>query len=442
MALIFLITLPGVASEEDPRITPVVKAVSKTLPSVVNIGTERIVSATYSPWGQLDPFEGLFRDFFAEQGEVKTTSLGSGSIVDPSGLIVTNAHVVHRATEINVILADGKQYLAKEIASDDINDIALLRISGLPENMSLSSINFAEPDDLLLGEPVIAMGNPYGLGHSISQGVLSAVGRKAMYEGEIIFSDILQTDAAVNPGNSGGPLININGEMIGINTAIYKEAQGIGFAIPVERVENILARWLIPERFRDVSLGIIPASRRKNGRIEIYIAEVIQGSPASKAGLRKEDSIKKINNQAVDALISVSRRIWKMKSGDVLRLEMGSGKIFTLKIEKLQVMDGRELAKRRLGIGLQKLTAELAEALDYPFEEGLIVSDILSDNQNIHRGDIIVRLGDVPIHDFSDIPRALQDKHYGDIIDALFIAVIHRRNHYYILKRGAELEVK
>ncbi|OGV35953.1 MAG: hypothetical protein A2X48_06185 [Lentisphaerae bacterium GWF2_49_21] len=427
----------------NPRLTPVVKAVSEVLPSVVNIGTERIVSRPYSRWGENDPFESLFRDFYAEQGAVNTTSLGSGSIIDPSGLILTNAHVVNRATKITVTLDDGSQYTAREIATDDLNDIALLKIENLPQGKKFRPMKFAQPEDLLLGEMVIAVGNPYGLGHSISQGVLSARGRKATYEGNIIFSDIIQTDAAINPGNSGGPLINLDGELIGISTAIFKEAQGIGFAIPVKRLEDVLARWLIPERFGELSLGILPAQKKnKEGTMEFFAGEVFDGSPASKAGIRKDDRILEINGVKPSSLLDIGLVLWKIPAGGEARIKTSDSKTISLKVEKVKYSDGFEMAKVKLGLGLQELTPKLAKALEYPFEGGLVVSDIPADTENVNRGDILVKLGEIPVNNASEVAKALMDKHHGDSVEAMFVSLIRKRDKMFIMKRVAVIKVK
>ena len=443
--VIYCITLssPGGHQNEDPRQTPVVKAVARILPSVVNLSTERIVQRhLLSPRGGSDPFNALLEDFYAEQDrEEKKYSLGSGCIIDSLGLIVTNAHVVQQATRIMVTLSDGKTFQARELATDDFNDLALLEILDLPKNASIQPIKMAKPGDLLLGEPVIIAGNPYGLGHSISSGVLSAVGRKIIYEGKVLFSDILQVDAAVYPGNSGGPLVNINGEMIGINTAIHKEANGIGFAIPLERVQNVLAKWLIPERRTNLSLGIVPAQRcLPGGRIEIYLADVMEGSPAQKAGLAKGDILTAIDGAPVE-LSSLGHKLWRMKEGDRLQLTVPGKQTFKLSVETMKFADGRDEAKRRLGLGVQPLTKQLALALGFPFEGGVVISEFPG-AADAQRGELLARLGDVPIYSIDDISRALQGKHYGDKIEALMIVLAQTNGTRYLLKKSIEFTVK
>ncbi len=436
---LFLFSFAGPA-DENPRITPAVKAISRVIPSVVNIGTERVVTRSYSPWG-MDPFESLLEDFHGQRRTLMTTSLGSGIIIDGSGLVVTNSHVVHHATKIRVALSDGKEYTAKEIANNDLNDIALLCIEDLPDGVKLPPVSFAVPEDLILGEPVIAVGNPYGLGHSISKGVLSARGRKAVYKGKVIFSDILQTDAAINPGNSGGPLVNIHGELIGINTAVHREAEGIGFAIPLKRLEDLLARWLIPERFSDVGLGLVPGANYGAGSAEFFVSEIIKDSPADEKGLEPGTVIHKVNGRKPAHLIEFSRILWKMRAGDKLSLETENGKV-ELTVRKNPVLNGKELAAKRLGIGLQPLTKKLAIALEYPFSGGLLISDLDPDIEGLKRGDILVRIDDIPTYTLDDIPRALKERRYGDAALVCVIRIVPLARAYSIEKRTAVIKVK
>ena len=430
------------AENADIRETPTVKATAKVLPSVVNIGTERIVSGFDSPWGRNDPFEGIFRDFFAGQVGRKETSLGSGAIINKEGLIVTNAHVVHKATRILVTTSDGKQYLAKEIASDDLNDIALLKLINYKGNPVLRPIQFAMSDQLLLGESVIAVGNPYGLGSTVTKGILSGWGRRVTYGGKVIFNDIIQTDAPINPGNSGGPLVNLNAEMIGLNTAIYEQARGIGFAIPLKRIERILAGWLIPERFSEVTLGIVPGVKKEGQRNIFYLKEVISDSPAWNADLRAGDIITSYNGHRILQLIGLSNKLWKLKGGTSIRLGLKEKGEKKLTVETLKSLDGKKLAEQKLGIGLQKLTLKLSEALGYPFHGGLIVNEVSQKERNIRRGDIIVKIGDVSIHDFKDLRRALSGKHYGDNVSTLVVFIVTRNKQVQIYKRNVILKIK
>lgn len=423
------------------RITPTVQAIAKVLPGVVNLSTEKMIDSaspglesSNNPFN-LVPDENLF-------DKQRGYSLGSGCIIDPSGLIVTNAHVVYRAIKINVTLHDGRRYLAEVLAADDLNDLALLKINGV--NGDLKPIPLAEPGDLLLGETVIVLGNPFGLGSTISQGVLSAVGRKVTHNEQVVFSDLLQTDAAVYPGSSGGPLINITGSMIGINTAILKEAKSIGFAIPLQRVENVLAQWLIPERFENVSLGIIPAVQRmKDGDLVVSLKEVIKDSPAWNSGLRTGDRIVKVDGVELTGLMTLSRKLWQMQAGDSIIITTGEDKEFKLKVEKMLPADGGKQAEIKLGITVQPLTKELSQALHYPFSGGMVISGLPESGiKGVERGDVLLRLGDITVNNTDDITRAMQNRRFGDAIPALLVSVHNEYGRYFLQRKIIELQVK
>jgi len=222
------------------RRTPVVIAVEKTAPAVVNISTERTVEV--EPFPLQDPF---FRQFFGRFADPrmlqpmyqKQTSLGSGFIVSQNGLVLTNRHVLQQRAKITVQLADERTFSAKMVAASDKPDLALLKINS---KQPLPVVTLGASSDLMIGESTIAIGNPFGLSHTVTVGVVSALHRQLK---DTDYSDVIQTDAAINPGNSGGPLLNIDGQVIGINTAIYAEGQGIGFAIPVDAAKQFIKRY-------------------------------------------------------------------------------------------------------------------------------------------------------------------------------------------------------
>ena len=221
------------------RHSAVVEVVQKAGPAVVNIRTEQVVRRSGgSPFfGFSDPFfEEFFQNMMPPQ-TYKTQALGSGVIIDAKGSILTNAHVIEKASKIYVALPDSSEELeATLVGKAAYIDLAVLKIEG---NKVYPYLKPGKSDDLLIGETVVAIGNPLGLGHSVTTGVVSAGIRRIPMEDKI-FSVFIQTDALINPGNSGGPLININGELIGINTAIARQAQGIGFAIPIDSVKRVL----------------------------------------------------------------------------------------------------------------------------------------------------------------------------------------------------------
>jgi len=244
----------SVTLELDPanvRRDATVQAVEEVLPSVVNIATATVVEYPdfYSPllrefygWGNRTPRERL-------------NSIGSGVVINEDGWVLTNLHVVRRASRIQVKMWDGQVYEAEPfvLGQDYIaigtehSDVALVKLK-LPEGVKLKAIQFAPEDDLMLGETVLALGNPFGLGGTVTRGILSSKNRRpSTGEEPLDYQDWLQTDAAINPGNSGGPLINLNGELIGLNVAVYREGQGIGFAIPIRQVNEALSHFFTPE---------------------------------------------------------------------------------------------------------------------------------------------------------------------------------------------------
>ncbi|MBF0549354.1 MAG: trypsin-like peptidase domain-containing protein, partial [Deltaproteobacteria bacterium] len=238
LAVTALFGCPGPAPASN-RETPVVRAVKAAGPAVVNISTETVVKPGPSPFSGLhnDPlFERFFRDFFEPRRQYTLTSLGSGVIVDgKKGFVLTNYHVVVRATKITVALGQDRTLEATVVGVDPDTDLAVVKVNS-PK--PLPSIAMGNSDDLMIGETAIAIGNPFGLSHTVTVGVISALHR-SFRTGDRTYHDFIQTDASINPGNSGGPLLNIDGELVGITTAIYSQAEGIGFAIPINKARRI-----------------------------------------------------------------------------------------------------------------------------------------------------------------------------------------------------------
>ncbi|MGW8321727.1 MAG: trypsin-like peptidase domain-containing protein, partial [Thermodesulfobacteriota bacterium] len=217
--------LAALESEVSPRRTAVVEVVERLSPAVVNISTDIYESRPANPFFgmQRDPFfDDFFNQFFGPSGErrQKRQSLGSGVLVDKKGHVLTNHHVILRASEIHVTLVSGKEYEGELVGSDPGSDLAVVKIA-IEEEIEPAALSTSS--DLLIGETVIAIGNPFGLSHTVTTGVISALNR-SIQSGDQVFKDFIQTDASINPGNSGGPLLNIRGEVIGINTAIYSQA--------------------------------------------------------------------------------------------------------------------------------------------------------------------------------------------------------------------------
>ncbi|MBW1692833.1 MAG: trypsin-like peptidase domain-containing protein, partial [Deltaproteobacteria bacterium] len=238
-----LIVRPNILCAEHDRENAVVRAVRKVSPVVVNISTEfevRKRTNPFSGFGFDSYFDSFFRDFLDPGFEhrYKRTSLGSGVIIDGKrGFILTNEHVIKKTGTINVVLKDGREFSAQIVGADPDSDLAVLRIASKSQ---LPGIEMGDSDNIMIGETVFAIGNPFGFSNTVTTGVISATNRSFRVN-DTVYHDFIQTDASINPGNSGGPLLNINGELIGINTAIYAKAQGIGFAIPINKAKRIVS---------------------------------------------------------------------------------------------------------------------------------------------------------------------------------------------------------
>jgi serine protease Do len=308
------------------RRTPVVEAVERVGPAVVNIATEKIVERSLSPW------------FFWEPQYMRALSLGSGVIIDPLGYVITNAHVITRANQIQVHLRDGKRLTATPVAVDVAEDAALLKLDGRER---FPYVQMGRSDDLLIGETVIALGNPFGLENSVSSGVVSAKNRSIEADGRPVFQDLIQTDASINPGNSGGPLLNINGEVIGLNTAVRQGAQGIGFAIPIDRVYESLLRATIPDRISHIGYGMRLRRPPRDVEALAVVAGLDPRGQAARGGVREGDRILSVSGgdgrlEARSALAinlwlverrkdeRVRLRVWR--DGETLDLSLTSGR--------------------------------------------------------------------------------------------------------------------
>jgi len=396
------------------RLTPAVAAVKKALPWVVNIGTtEQIVQID-------DPFDLFFNQFFNYRGELRTMTqyspLGSGVIVDASGLVLTNSHVVQRANQIEVRLWNGHSYPARIAGYDIPNDLCLLQLEGDFAGEALAAAEFAHADDLLLGESVITIGNPFGLEHSVSQGVLSAFNRSFEEDG-ITFADIIQTDAAINPGNSGGPLINLDGQLIGINLAIRADAQGIGFAIPLARIERFLAYWLRPEHFTRGYIGMPLEEAPLTVEGGVQLPKLDDDAPLAKAGLKEGDVIAAINGAPVTRQFDFSRAIFHAKPDDELLFTDSQGSEHRVRVGK---MPGKLLITSRLGLKLEELTKKARKAMDLPDNwYGLVISEVDADpfyamqdagwRRILKRGDIVVQINRQDVKSLEEASKILEE---------------------------------
>ena len=296
----------------------------RVLPAVVNIAVTAEARAEVPPELRGTPFERYFRE---RRGRQQTQGAGSGFVIDPAGLVVTANHVIGNATRVVVSLQNGQDYTARVVGSDDLTDLALLRVEA---RAPLPSVSWGSSGTLRVGQWVLAAGNPFGLGGTVTSGIVSARGRDI---GAGPFDDFLQTDAPINPGNSGGPLFNTAGEVIGINTAIYSPSgasAGIGFAVPSDLarpvIEQLRAAGRVERGWLGVSVQDLPSEepgRRAAGATRgVLIAGVERGSPAARAGLRQGDQVTAINGERVETSRALIRNIAAVPPGQTVRLSV------------------------------------------------------------------------------------------------------------------------
>ena len=436
---ILLLSLTLLA-QSDIRMTPTVKAVRKAMPWVVSIGTEIDVRVD-------DPYIVRLNDYFAlrkykSRIERQYTPLGSGIIIDESGLALTNWHVTRAADKLLLKLHNGKSFPAEIVGYDTQSDLCLVKLTGEFEAAPLMAAQFAEPDDLLLGESVITLGNPFGLEHSVSCGVLSAINRELSVTGEP-YNDMLQTDAAINPGNSGGPLINLDGNVIGINQAIRSDAQGIGFAIPAKRLETFVSHWLLPETFSNGRLGISQTTFAEQG-VRLFVEKE---TPAAKAGLKNGDIVVAVNGTQVRRPLEFGKQLWHLGESSKVEFTLANGRKVTV---HLRAMDDDERIAYRLGIRVQKLTRKLNIALDLPEDtKGLAISEVMKSEdykdeddgwrKYIKRGDLLLQVNRVAMEDEKQLASLLEKKTSGNIVNVDF-AVMNNNGRYQLSRETVLLK--
>jgi serine protease Do len=322
---------------DDLRRSVVVRTVEKAAPAVVAVYTEKEVAETspfrsYRDAPYSDPF---FAPFFGgprprrnapRETHRERVSFGSGVIVDASGVVVTNQHVIVGGDTIRVQLSDNREFEARLVGGDSDFDLAVLKIK---DGGQLPFIPIGNDDSILIGETVIAIGNPYGLDHTVTTGVVSARGR-TLQTGDQVYQDIVQTDASINPGNSGGPLLDIRGRLLGINTAIHREAQGIGFAIPIWRVRNVvdqilahgsvLPTWIGLE-VQDLTGELAAHFNVKTGS-GVLVRGIEPDSPASRSDVRTGEIVTRVQGERVNNTADYDRRVRGLASGERLRLSL------------------------------------------------------------------------------------------------------------------------
>ena len=427
----------------QPTVIPATFAdvAAKASPAVVNISTEKVVHGgpkfpiPQDRGGeQGDPFQEFFERFFGDRmprGDRKERSLGSGFIIDPSGLTITNNHVVEDADEIKVMMADGREFKAEILGRDPKTDLALIKIKG---DGKFPFLRLGDSSQVRIGDWVVAIGNPFGLEHTVTVGILSARGRAI---GAGPYDDFLQTDASINPGNSGGPLLNLDGEVIGINTAIVAGggggSTGIGFAIPTKLAKKIVSQLRDQGRVVRGWLGVMiqkitPELAKSFGLDSeqgALVADVAPGGPAEKAGIKRGDVILEFNGQNVEEWSDLPGIVADTPVGAKVKVKIirdGREKIFDVAIGELEDEETvvAQTDSRDLGLTVEPLSEEVAKRLGLSETEGVIITGMTTgsaaEESGLKPGDLILEINRQPIKNMEDYRRIVKDLKKGDTV--------------------------
>jgi Do/DeqQ family serine protease len=424
IAFLLLWEPPAGFAHEFSRETAVVRAVRKISPAVVNISSAvqvRKRTSPFSGFGFNPFFEEFFKDFFDPRFERrgKYTSLGSGVIIDgKKGLILTNAHVIQKTGTIKVVLEDEREFEAKIVGADPDSDLAVLKIDF---EQDLPAIKMGSSDDLMIGETVIAIGNPFGFSHTVTTGVISALNRSIRAE-DRVYHDFIQIDASINPGNSGGPLLNINGDLIGINTAIYAKAQGIGFAIPISKARKIISDLIqygeVIQAWIGITVQNIDEKLARYLKIPVkkgvIVTSVEPKSPAQKAGLQESDIILSIGNKKINSVGDYQSVAKSLAAGNTLEAKFwrnGKKKTAVVKTKVFPIALADDLAYRILGIKVEDLTRKKRRRYQISAGEGVMISDIKKNSYlagiGARPGDVIRQIDDYSIENSEDFKKAI-----------------------------------
>lgn len=414
--MMLVVSLLCTASAEEfnnSRVTPVVLAVREAGPSVVNISTEQIIERPYNPFFAFaDPFfEDFFRRFPARfpRTRYKVHSLGSGVIISPDGYVFTNEHVIRKASRITVTLADGREFDAEVLSSSAEMDLAVMKINS-PEPLPYATMGSSS--ELMIGETLIAVGNPFGLENSVTTGVLSATDRSLAAGGHVVYPNLLQTTALINPGNSGGPLLNINAEVIGVNMAVKLDAQGIGFAIPIDDIRDTLVDLLDFESVKNTSLGVEVA---RDPSVPPVVKSVRPGGPGASAGIKPNDLIVKVDGRSVDGVLDYQMMVLLKEAGEGLSIELnrrGKPVKIDLKIGEAPPPPEAGLVRTRVGAVVYPLSAYVARRLGVLTDFGILVRKVEpgtpADSIGLKADDVIISWAGERVGSVSRLASALQ----------------------------------
>ncbi len=424
LAALFLV--PALAPAQPQSLPDFTELVDKQGPAVVNVSTSQTVRDELQPPPEDDPFYDFFRRFGPPQGprEYQSRSLGSGFIISPDGYILTNVHVVGAAEDITVKLNDKREFKAKVIGADRRTDVAVIKIDAT----NLQAVRIGDPNQLKVGEWVLAIGSPFGFENTVTAGIVSAKGRSLPQENYVPF---IQTDVAINPGNSGGPLFNLKGEVVGINSQIYSRTggfMGLSFAIPIDVAMDVANQLRTAGRVSRGRIGVVIQEVTKELADSFGLAKaqgalvnsVEKGGPADKAGIEASDVILKFDGKAVNSSSDLPRIVAQTKPGSRVAVQIwrkGAPKDITLTVGELS---DEKVASRpakpggggrsantvaKLGLSLSELTADQRKELN--ISGGLLVEDAQGPaaKAGIRRGDVVLALNN---HDIQSVDQLNQ----------------------------------
>lgn len=455
--------------------SPFVAVAEKVKPAVVNIRSEILVKGRSREYPFEfyfeDPFEDFFREFFRrsprgddeKKREWRSEGRGSGVIIDQEGYIVTNNHVVERAEEVKVRLSDEREYETEIVGTDPMTDIALLKIKkeGVIPDGAVAQLG--DSDDIRVGDWAIAVGNPFGLDRTVTVGVISAKGRSNLHifdaggrDRSPTFQDFIQTDASINFGNSGGPLVNIKGEVIGINTAINTQGQGIGFAIPINVAKQVaeelresgkVVRGFLGIWFRELNPDLVEAKELEVDK-GILVTEVMKDGPADEAGIERGDVIVGYNGKDIESGSRFQFMVAETKPGDTVELDIiRDGKRRMIPVT-LGEREPEELAQAEseeeepwLGLTVEDVSGAFAKRYNIDEDAGVVVVGVESgspaDDKGIQPGDVILEVNSQGIENLVDYRRVARELK-GRKKAILFLVKRGDRTTYYALKPKGE----
>ena len=412
----------------------------KVKPAVVNISSTSTVTVPGNPFhqffgpgqeGENDQYNDFFRHFFKETPDkkMKQQSLGSGFITSKDGYIVTNNHVVDKAEEIKVKLTDGREFKAKVIGRDETTDLALIKITDPAGDLPILALGDSER--MRVGDWVLAIGNPFGLEHTVTQGIISATGRVI---GSGPYDDFLQTDAPINPGNSGGPLVNLRGEVVGINTAIFSGGQGLGFAIPSALAKSVTTqlkeKGKVVRGYIGVTIqSVTPELAKSFGLKETQgalVGDVVKGGPAEKGGIRIGDVISTFDGKKVKSSNDLPRMVAETPVGktvDVSVIREGKEHHLSLKVEELtkeKIAAQSSAPVQSFGMKVDNITPQMRQQFGTAEKSGVIVASVeqgsLADTAGIQQGDVIKEVNRKPVRDLAEFNEAIATSGKGEAV--------------------------